>query len=327
MNPLRLLLCCVCASLMSCDAKEKQAAQVAKSLYRYDESKALFREFSGAKAMEHIKAQVAIGPRPAGSEALGKCREYLKKILTENGWQVQEQRFKEFTPIGEIEFVNVRARLPVAGSDTWKRPCAILLGSHYDTKLFKSFEFVGANDAGSSTGALLEFSRIFGKRADAGQFVELCFFDGEEAIVEYSGKDGNPLPDDGLFGSRHYAREIRTWPAVQLPLFMILLDMVGDKDLKIEMPLNTTPLLRKKVMEAAQERDYGAYFAEGRGNILDDHYPFLLSGIPAVNLIDLNYPAWHTSLDKMENLSERSLQIVGETTLHLIERLLSTANP
>lgn len=281
-------------------------------------------EFSSTKALAHVQAQVDFGPRPAGSAALAKCREYVSAQLKSFGWEVQEQKFKQYTPKGEIEFVNVRARFPIAGSDTWNRPCAVLLGSHYDTKLFNSFEFVGANDAGSSTGVLLEMGRVFAKQPDSAQFVELVCFDGEEAMVNYTMDRASQLPDDGLFGSRYYVSQMRKLPSIQWPLFMVLLDMVGDRDLKIEMPTNTTPLLRNVVMESAEELKYEKYFTEGSKDILDDHYPFLISGIKAVDIIDLNYPAWHTSSDRMDQISEESLGIVGKTTLLAIQKLLTS---
>ncbi len=309
--------------LTACDSKEKQAAEQALTLFKPDPAKPLRADYSAAKAMAHVKAQVDFGPRPAGSEALAKCRNYLVEQLKAVGWDVKLQTFSDYTPKGTIEFTNVRARLPIAGSDTWNRPCAILLGSHFDTKLFSSFAFVGANDGGSSTGVLLEFARVLGARADAAQFIELVFFDGEEATVKYDTENGAPLPSDGLYGSRHYVKEMRQLPSVQRPAFMILLDMVGDKDFKIEIPANSTDSLRKLVFTAAAELKYEAYFGNSRGQILDDHVPFLVSGIKAVDIIDLDFKAWHTSSDSMDSISEKSLEIAGQTTLQTIEKLLS----
>jgi glutaminyl-peptide cyclotransferase len=307
----------------ACDSKAKQAAAQAPTLFKPDPTKPLRADFSAAKAMAHVQAQVSFGPRPAGSAALGKCREYLREQLKAAGWEVQPQTFTSYTPKGNIEFTNLRARLPIAGSDTWNRPCAILLGSHYDTKLFGSFEFVGANDGGSSTGVLLDFARVLGIRKDAGQFIELVFFDGEEAMVNYTMNEHTRLPDDGLYGSRHYVEEMRKLPSIKRPLFFILLDMVGDKDLKIEIPVNSTETLASLMLASAKELNYSAYFGRAKGEILDDHHPFLVSGIKAVDIIDLDFKPWHTSSDKMEAISEKSLEIAGQTTLQMIETLLS----
>lgn len=308
--------------LAACDSKEKQAAEVAKTLYQFDASKALHKDFSGEKAMEHVKDQVAFGPRPAGSPAIEKTRDYLTEKLKSFGWDVQRQEFSDYTPKGTVQFANLRARVPVKDSDTWKRPTAVLLTSHFDTKLFSSFEFVGANDAGSSTGVLLEMARLLGGRTEVAQFVELVFFDGEEAAVNYTMDEHTRLPNDGLYGSRHYASEMRKWPEIQRPVFMVLLDMVGDKDLKIEIPSNSTPGLRKIAVAAAKELGCGKFVVEGSKEIIDDHFPFLVSGIKAIDLIDLEYPAWHTSLDKLEELSPKSLEIAGKTTLLMLEKYL-----
>jgi hypothetical protein len=316
------LLLGLCAALFTlltaCKGKPDQLF-----IFTPDANKPLAKDFSASKAMAHVAAQVACGPRPAGSEALGKCRAFLKKELEAAGWEVQEQAFKNYTPKGDVDFVNLRARLPRKDSDTWTRPCTILLGSHYDTKLFGSFEFLGANDGGSSTGVLLEMGRVLGARPDAGQSVELVFFDGEEASVNYTMDVNTRLPDDGLYGSRYYANMVRKLPIAQKPLFFILLDMVGDKDLKIELPANVTESLAELVLTAAGKLDYSNYFGRRSGEILDDHHPFLVSGIPSVDIIDLDFKPWHTALDKMAAISPQSLDIVGKTTLQVVEALLS----
>ncbi len=316
----RLISLAVVLALTACGSKETQ------TLYKYDPARPLRASYSAAKAMEHVSAQVAFGPRPAGSAALGKCRDYLTEQLKATGWDVQPQTFTAYTPKGNIEFTNLRARLPIAGSDTWQRPCALLLGSHFDTKLFASFQFLGANDGGSSTGVLLEFARVLGVRPEVAQFLELVFFDGEEAVVEYTMNEHTRLPEDGLYGSRHYAEAMRALPKIQQPSFLILLDMVGDKDLKVELPNNSTPLMKELALTTAAELNYAAYFGHAKGDILDDHHPFLVSGIKCVDIIDLDFKPWHTSLDKLDQISERSLEIVGQTTLQMIEKLLSTTS-
>jgi hypothetical protein len=302
-----LLLLCLCLAGAACKSKVEQ------QLFTPDAAKPLRADFSASKALAHVQAQVDFGPRPAGSEALGKCRAYLAEQLKSFGWDVQEQAFEGYTPKGNIKFTNLRARLPIAGSDTWNRPCAILLGSHFDTKLFGSFEFVGANDGGSSTGVLLEFARVLGARTEAGQFVELVFFDGEEAAVNYTMNEHTKLPDDGLYGSRHYVEEMRKLPS-----------MVGDKDFKIEIPVNATDTLTDLFLTTAGELGFSANFGHARGEILDDHHPFLVSGIKSVDVIDLDFKPWHTSSDNMASISEQSLGIVGQTTLQVIEKLLSS---
>ena len=323
MSPHRLCLLVCCLFAPACDFKQKQ------TLYSYDPARALHREFNGDSALAHVQAQVALGPRPAGSAALDQCRAYLTQQLKGFGWDVQPQSFKEYTSKGEITFTNLRARLPLAAgiSDTWARPCAVLVGSHFDTKLFGSFAFVGANDGASSTGVLLEMARILGQRPDAGQFLELAFFDGEEAILDYGEDPATRLPKDGLYGSRHYAKLMRELPRIQRPLFMFLLDMVGDKNLLVKIPSNSTPILTRLLMESASDLQYRKYFAEGSGEIIDDHLPFLRSGIPAIDIIDLDFAPWHTSSDNLDQISAESMKIVGQTTLLALEKLLSTTAP
>jgi hypothetical protein len=312
-----------CSDKTSADAK---ASKLADGIYQFDPAKPAHREFSGEKALAHARALVAFGPRPAGSGALEKSRVYLEEQLKSSGWEVDRtsQKFTAYTPRGNIEFANIRARFPVAGSDTWKRTAAVLIGSHYDTKLFTNFDFVGANDGASSSAALLEMARVLSAHPDLAQFVELVFFDGEEAVVDYSVNPGSGLPDDGLYGSRHYAKSLRGLPDAQRPLALLLLDMIGDKNLNVKIPANGTPELKAKILRAAEDLSASQHFSASNMDIIDDHVPFLRSGIAAVDVIDLDYPAWHTSLDTMEQISAASIEIVGRTTLLALEKYILT---
>ncbi len=143
--------------------------------YRFDPNAPLHSEFSGENAYNHVQAQVGFGPRPAGSLPLDRTRAYLESTLQGFGWQTQLQEFEAPTPIGPIQFANVRARF---GSADWSSQVELLLGSHIDTKLYREFRFVGANDAGSSTGVLLEIARVAAQRPDFARLLELIFFDG-----------------------------------------------------------------------------------------------------------------------------------------------------
>ncbi len=134
-------------------------------------------EFDANRAFEHVRKQVAFGPRPAGSPALAETRRYLVAELTSYGLKVTEEPFTATTPAGKIEMVNVIAELPGLSAD------AVVLGSHYDTK--RMANFVGANDAGSSTGALLEIARVLAGQAKSKKpefSIQFVFFDGEEAV-------------------------------------------------------------------------------------------------------------------------------------------------
>jgi glutaminyl-peptide cyclotransferase len=165
----------------------------------FDANAALEGKVSGEKAFDHVAALVAFGPRPAGSDALEKSRQYLEKELAAIGWVTRRQTFTTRTPKGEFEFTNLRARF---GEASWSARVTGLLCSHYDTKAYDGFAFVGANDAGSSTGLLIELARVLAGRPGVASRMELVFFDGEEAFGT------NITPTDGLFGSKHYAAQI-----------------------------------------------------------------------------------------------------------------------
>jgi len=275
----------------------------------------LHAEFRGEKAFEHVKAQVDLGPRPAGGVAIEKTRVYLEQQLAAVGWATQRQAFKAPTPSGEVEFVNLRARF---GKDaSWDKPVRILVGSHYDTKRFTDFRFVGANDGASSTGALVEIARVAATQPAFAQRLELIFFDGEEAFVSYTATDG-------LYGSRHYARTItRRQSASQRPRAMVVLDMIGEKDVYIQVPSDSDPKLMELLFASARELGTEKHFGVWNSPILDDHEPFQREGIPAIDLIDLAYPSWHTSRDTIEQVSPGSLEITGRTALAFLVKLMA----
>src|SRR5262249_28098277 len=122
----------------------------------------IWEEFSGEKALAHVQRLVDLGPHPAGSDAIEKARNYIEEQIRRSGWQVTRQAFTDDTPRGKIHFVNLIARF--SGDANAGSP-SFLLCSHYDTKLFETIRFVGANDGGSSTGLLLELARVLGQHA------------------------------------------------------------------------------------------------------------------------------------------------------------------
>lgn len=284
----------------------------------FDDSAAVWREFDGQQALDHTAAIVAMGPRPPASEALEKSRIYIEEKLRAGGWQMRRQVFTGQTPNGPVEFVNLRARFGVEDDEApWSRGVTVLLCSHYDTKPYRDLTFVGANDGGSSVGALIECARALGKSPALARRVELVFFDGEEAFGP------NITTTDGLYGSREYAREFlrRAKPEAK-PSWGVLLDMVGDKDFKIELPADTPPDLMRLVLDSAESLGHRAKFGVSRTSIIDDHVPLNVEGVPTVDLIDFDYDYWHTPADTMDKLSAESLQITGQTALLLIERHL-----
>src|SRR3982751_1041954 len=148
----------------------------------------LWEQVSGEKALAHVQQLVDLGPRPSGSGALEKTRGYLEKQLQAAGWKVARQSFVDVTPRGKVTFTNLIATF----GD--KADPQFLLCSHYDTKVYDTVRFVGANDGGSSTGLLLELGRVLAGDPAMARRVELVFFDGEEAVVNFT-------DTDGLYGS------------------------------------------------------------------------------------------------------------------------------
>ncbi len=283
------------------------------SVPAYDAAKALHPQVSGEKALAWARAVTAFGPRPSGSEALEKTRVYLEAELKKLGWATQRQTFEDTTPRGRLTFVNLRARWAGDGGDPWARRTPVVVGSHYDTKFFQNITFVGANDGGSGNGLALELARLLAQQPARAERLEIVFFDGEEATVDYT-------PLDGLHGSRYYAKAWRERPAAERPATALILDMVGKKDIRIRIPTNTSTRLRDLALRAATDAGARAHFGVATGPVLDDHVPLGLAGMEVTNFIDMDYPVWHTAGDTAEQLSAASLALVGKTALLLLER-------
>jgi Zn-dependent M28 family amino/carboxypeptidase len=257
---------------------------------------------------------VSIGPRPAGSAALADCRRYILSELKSAGIAAREQPFDSMTPAGVIKMTNIIATIP------GRRPERIVLATHYDTKLFREFRFVGASDAASSTAAVLELGRVLKARQNP-YTIELLFLDGEEA-VNTEWRD-----PDNTYGSKYYVRDAKqagTLPGLKA---LVLLDMVGDRALDIRRDTNSTRWLTDIVWGAAAKLGYGGTFVPDDFAVEDDHLPFLAAGVSSVDIIDLDYPQWHTAADDLDHVSARSLQIVGDVVLAalpLIEKQLAS---
>src|SRR5215475_9041046 len=244
----------------------------------------IWEEFSGEKALAHVQRLVDFGPHPGGSEAIEKARDYIEEQLRRSGWQVTRQAFTDDTPRGKIHFVNLIARF--SGDGNSASP-SFLLCSHYDTKLFDTFRFVGANDGGSSTGLLLELARVLGHQPSVAKNVELVFFDGEEAYENFS-------QTDGLYGSRYFARQLQDSAAKDFR-GGILFDMIGDRSLGITLPANSPPAMTRDVFAAAEVLKLRKYFSYLDRDLIDDHAPLNAIGIPTIDIIDFDYAWWHTA--------------------------------
>jgi Zn-dependent M28 family amino/carboxypeptidase len=265
--------------------------------------------FDSNRAWEHLRQLVALGPRPAGSAAIGQARTYIKTQLAAAGVSVTEQGWEAKTPIGPVKMVNLIATIPGASKDR------LIIGGHYDTKRFREFRFVGANDGGSSAAFLIELARVLKGRTNA-LTIEILFLDGEEAVGEWIG-------DDNTYGSRHYVQAARQNGSLASVKAFVLVDMIADRDLQITREMNSTPWLAALVRDAAASQKLGSYFAGPPLALEDDHLPFLRAGVPSVDIIDFDFPAWHTAGDTLEVVSARSLQIVADVLLAALPRIES----
>jgi glutaminyl-peptide cyclotransferase len=259
--------------------------------------------FDGIAALKHVEQLVAMGPRVAGTPGGARAREYivgeLKKIA---GVQVQVKAFDADTPHGRVSMANVIAILP------GRRPDVVMVAGHYDTKLFKQFTFVGANDGGSSTGLLLELARRLAIRP-RDYTCWLVWFDGEEAREAWTDRDS-------LYGSRRLAAELAR--DKRLPRAMILVDMIGDRDLAIRREAHSSTWLTQIIWDAAARLGYGRHFLRDTMPVEDDHVPFLRVGVPSTLLIDFDFPPWHTAADTLDKISADSLTVIGHVVLEAL---------
>ena len=247
--------------------------------------------FNSKAAFELVRRQVRIGPRPAGSR---RSRQ-LAGFLREN---VPNGRFQK-VPGGLRNVIGV-----VRG----KTRQVVVVGAHYDTLRKKGF--VGANDGGSGTAVALQLARTIKPRT-LRPTVVFAFFDGEEAPP--GTKD---FKAEGLLGSKVAANAYKRADA------MILLDMIGDRDLSIPRELGSNRKLWFRLRQAATRVGARRVFpARTRGRVVDDHVPFRELGVPAIDVIDFEFPCWHKSCDNLKAVSPQSLDQVGETVLELLRRL------
>ncbi len=271
-------------------------------------------DFSGTAALEYTRKAVSFGPRPPASQNIQNMRAWLESQLKPLRCQVSEDAFVGQTPKGGMPMRNIIARFPGATRQ------AIVITGHYDTKLFPGRHFVGANDGGASAGLLLELAKVISSRSYQND-VYLVWFDGEEAIGEWS-------ETDGLHGSRHLADKWRSDGTLSHVKALVNVDMIGDKDLGILEETNSSAALRQLVWRIAKELGYGRYFLDFGGAVEDDHMPFIHAGVNALDLIDFDYgPSnqyWHTDQDTPDKLSANSFEVVGDVLLEMIRRLSSS---
>jgi glutaminyl-peptide cyclotransferase len=263
--------------------------------------------FDGKRAFAQVAKQVSFGPRPSGSQALAHLQEYLLAELKSYGCFVETDSFGADTPSGRISMKNILVKI------SGEQPGIILLGTHYDTLLMDNF--VGADDAGSSTAVMLELARLLcpqkGKYA-----VWIAFFDGEEAVKHWS-------ETDSRYGSRQMAARFSSIGDIKKIKAFLLADIVGGRTARFLRESSSTPGLVDLVWNTAARLGYSAIFLNESFSAEDDHDSFLKRGVPSVDVIGdfVNNGYWHTPQDSLDKISAKTLAITGRVFLESVKQL------
>ncbi len=269
-------------------------------------------KFDAQRAWSHMETQLSFGSRAPGREGHERCLGWMRATLDSLADRVQVHSFSMEDPYGEgrLELTNLRA---VYRPEARTR---IALAAHWDTRPFADRDpehpdrpLPGANDGASGVAVLMELARVFAEhRPPVG--VDLLFFDGEDY-----GREGDP--DHYLLGSRRFVQDHPEYR----PRALILLDMVGDRDLRIpyeRYSATMAPHLARAVFDRARALGLPAFVPVMGAPILDDHMPFLNAGIDALDLIDFDYAPWHTLADDLDACSPQSLEQVGILLVSLV---------
>jgi Zn-dependent M28 family amino/carboxypeptidase len=259
---------------------------------------ALPPSFDGQRAYEDVKTQVSFGPRFPGTPGHDQIRAWIQNELEAAGWQVEVQ---ETEALGH-PVKNIVARRGDA-------PPQIIIGAHYDSRMVADQDtdpanhtqpVPAANDGGSGVAILLGLARSLPKDATP---VWLVFFDAED--------NGRIEGWDWILGSREFVKNNPVQPRA-----VVVVDMIGDADLNIYKEKNSNQAITDEIWKAARDLGYGDKFIDSyKYSMIDDHTPFLEAGLPAVDLIDFDYPYWHTTQDTPDKVSAESLKAVGDTLL------------
>lgn len=268
--------------------------------------------FDGERAYQDVIYQVALGPRTPGSDGHAQIRAWIESELEKANWQVTVQ---DTVYMGQ-PVINISASRdqPSDAEKPW-----ILLGAHYDTRFIADQDtdpakrqdpVPGGNDGASGVAVLLELARTLPEELSSN--VSLVFFDAED--------NGNIPEWDWIYGSRAYAEAL-----VEMPDAVVIVDMIGDADLNIYYEKNSDPAISAEIFSVAANLGYAEQFIpEPRYRILDDHLPFIEKKVRAVDLIDFDYPYWHTTSDTADKVAAGSLGAVGETLWHWLQGDLSS---
>lgn len=269
-------------------------------------------DFDAARAYEHMKHLCEIGPRPPGSEAIKKAQAYITGELKSYGLKITEDDFVAETTRGRVSMKNIIAELAGEKSEV------VMIAGHYDTKFQDGF--IGANDGASSTAAVLEMARALAKTKPE-YTLWFVFFDGEEAFVEWGANDGK----DNTYGSRHMAARLTADGTIKRVRAMVLVDMIGDKNLDLLRDDESTRWLVDVVWETAHKIGYGKNFLKSESAYADDHIPFKEAGVPVIDIIDFNYGPnnsyWHTNRDTLDKVSGESVKIAGDVVIRSLPEI------
>ncbi len=276
--------------------------------------------FDGAKAYSYVVKLVSFGPHPPDTPAIREVQSYIRSQLESFGCPVDVDDFHAQTPVGTLAMENIVAQIPGMG------PGIILLMTHYDTVRLPGF--VGAEDAGSSTGLMLEMASLLCRAPENHNAVWIAFLDGEEDQQNFENAEQAQTTwneGENTYGSRELAARMDLSGKLKDIKAVILADMVGQKNIHIQKDSNSTPWLQDLVWKTADRLGYGNLFATTPSAVIDDHQPFLERGVAAVDIIDLNdyiqEGYWHTAQDTLDKLSPRNLAIVGQVILESVKAL------
>jgi len=314
-----LLIPAVFAACPKNDPPPAPRAKVTRTSRPPDNVAPVVTAFNGERAMDHVRKQIEFGPRPPDTPPLLRTRAYIADQLKSYGLNVSVDEFNAVTPQGEKKMANIIGEIP------GETKTLILITSHYDTKFYKDMYFVGANDPASSVATLLEIGRVLGGAKEKPKATyRLVFFDGEEAFCEGWDECGKENSPDNTYGSRHYVSQLRARNELENTYAMILLDMMGYRDLELGRDPTSIRWLQDIIWETGRELGYGKVFVERQEGVGgDDHEPFLQAGVDAVDLIQLSsYPHWHKADDTIDKVSPQSMKIVGDTVLASLPKIV-----
>lgn len=273
-------------------------------------------QFNGSRAYRYAQDLINCGPRWIGSSGHVCAENFLKKQFAHD--DLVEDTFSANTPAGIMTMQNFIVKFP------GKKDGVIVLASHYETNYpLRNIHYVGANDGASTSGFLIEMANLLRGRKLDGYSIWLVFFDGEEAIQQWSSTDS-------LYGSRHLAAKWDRDGMLKPIKAFLLVDMIGDKNLNIDRDQNSTPWLLDLIAHAAKKEGDQSYFFAKPNTIEDDHLPFVQRGVPSADIIDIDYGPHtithpdgyhHTAEDTMDKISAHSLTVVGQTVLETIHLL------